>query len=87
MASTEQVIKDFIVQEFGQSNPVAITDDTRLVDEEVIDSLGIFLLVNFLQDRFGVEIGPEEVTLENFESVSAITELVEAKRVDSTDHA
>lgn len=84
MASIEDQIKDHIIAEFmgGNANS-ALTDETRLIDEEVIDSLGIFLLVNFLQDRFGVEVDPEEITLDNFETVSAMAQLVSGKRVAS----
>ena len=84
MASVEDQIREHIVAEFlGGDTSRALSDDTRLIDEEIIDSLGIFLLVTFIQERFGVEVGPEEVTLENFESVSAIAQLVAGKRVSS----
>lgn len=71
-------IKSRIVTEFmgGQGD---LGDETRLVDEEIIDSLGIFLLVGFIKERFEVDVEPEEVTIDNFATVSAITNLVEAK--------
>lgn len=53
-----------------------LSDDANLVEDEVIDSLGIFSLVGFIEERYGVEIDIEELTLENFESVPAITGLV-----------
>ena len=81
MASVADEIREHIAAEFMDGNPAGrLLDDTRLIDEEIIDSLGIFLLVTFIQERFGVEVGPEEVTLENFESVAAIAQLVSAKR-------
>jgi acyl carrier protein len=87
MASKEQLVREFILQEFMQDkSPSLLTDDTRLVDEEIIDSLGIFQLVNFLQERFGIEIGPEDVTLENFETTKAMISLVESRLVESPDH-
>ena len=51
----------------------------NLLEEEVIDSLGIFTLVSFIEDSFGVSVEPEEVNLDNFETVEAITNLVLAK--------
>ncbi|MFN2487475.1 MAG: acyl carrier protein [Acidimicrobiia bacterium] len=81
MASIQDQIREHIISEFNASTD--ISDETRLIDTEVIDSLGIFLLVNFLQERFGVEVDPEEVTLDNFESVSAMAELVSSKRLAS----
>lgn len=84
MASIEDQIREHIIAEFtGGTNTPGLTNETRLVDEEIIDSLGIFLLVTFIQEHFGVEVGPEDVTLENFETISAIAQLVSGKRVAS----
>ena len=76
--NVRDAIKTQIVGEFmgGQGD---LTDETRLVEEEIIDSLGIFLLVGFIKERFGVDVDPEDVTMENFATVDAITGLVEAK--------
>ena len=76
--NVREEIKSRIVTEFmgGQGD---LSDETRLVDEEIIDSLGIFLLLGFIKERFGVDVEPEDVTMENFATVSAITNLVEAK--------
>ncbi|MGH9167174.1 MAG: acyl carrier protein [Acidimicrobiia bacterium] len=81
MADTKQVIRDRIVEEYLQGRPTeALQDDTDLIQEEIIDSLGIFLLLEFIQERFGVAIDPEDVTLENFQTLEAITELVTSKQ-------
>ncbi|HJU81953.1 MAG TPA: acyl carrier protein [Acidimicrobiia bacterium] len=78
--SVSEQLKEHIAAEFMSGAPATqLEDQTRLIDEEIIDSLGIFLLVNFIQEKFGVDIDPEEVTIENFETVAAITELVSPK--------
>ena len=53
--------------------------DLRLIEEDVIDSLGIFSLVEFIDDRFHIEIQPEEITIENFGTLRAIEALVRRK--------
>ncbi len=45
----------------------------------VIDSMGIFRLVSFLEDTFNVRLGDEEITHDNLESINAIEKLVIAK--------
>lgn len=81
MADTKQVIRDQITQEFMQDRPAQTLDDhTNLIEEEILDSLGIFLLLGFIKERFGVEIDPEDVTLENFETLDAIVQLVASKQ-------
>jgi len=80
MSDVRAALRKRIVDEFmgGQGQ---IDDETRLVEEEIIDSLGIFLLLGFIKESFAVEVDPEDVTIENFASVSAIANLVEKKQV------
>ena len=81
MDSIEQAVKDFIVKEFLFDKPGQhLESDDLLVASDIIDSLGIFMLVAFLEKRFGVGVQPDDVILENFETVTAIKRLVEARR-------
>jgi acyl carrier protein len=72
-------ITEYIKSEFVLDGSSVDLDTANLLEEEVIDSLGIFTLVSFIEDRFGVTVEPEEVNLENFETVDAVTRLVESK--------
>lgn len=62
------------------SEPPTIADDEDLISEGIIDSLGIFLLVEFIENEFGVTVEAEEVVLENLNSVRAIANLVRTKQ-------
>jgi acyl carrier protein len=60
----------------------AITElslDYALIDNEVLDSLGIFELVSFVEDEFGITIDDEDLVIENFGSIGAIESMVAAK--------
>ena len=57
----------------------ALGDEDDLIDSGVVDSLGIFQLIAFLEERFGVKIGDEEITPENFGTIAAIDRLVAAR--------
>ncbi len=72
-------ISEYIRSEFVTEGMDADVETANLLEEEIIDSLGIFTLVSFIEDRFGVTVEPEEVNLDNFESVAAVTRLVESK--------
>jgi acyl carrier protein len=72
-------ISEYIRQEFVTEGMEADVETANLLEEEIIDSLGIFTLVSFIEDRFGVTVEPEEVNLGNFETVAAVTRLVESK--------
>lgn len=77
----EQEIKTYITQQFLLDQPDAeLKSDAKLIQQGIVDSLGIFLLIAFLQERFGIEVKPEEVVLENFESINAIRRMVMARQ-------
>lgn len=56
-----------------------IADDYPLIENGVLTSLQTLDLVLFLEDRFGVTIGDEEVNEENFGSIRAMVRLVAGK--------
>ena len=79
MADIKASIKDYILEEFVPDGDVDVDDDTNLLEEEVVDSLGIFTLVSFIENKFNVAVEAEEVNLDNFETLQSITKLVESK--------
>jgi acyl carrier protein len=79
MADIKADIKEYILEEFVPDGDVDVEDDTNLLEEEVIDSLGIFTLISFIEGKFDVSIDAEEVNLDNFETLNNITKLVESK--------
>ncbi len=81
MSEIKQALTEQIATEFLDGQAGDLSNQTRLVEDEIIDSLGIFLLLGFIKERFGVEVDPEDVTLENFATIDDIAELIEEKRV------
>jgi len=51
--------------------------ETKLIDDKILESFDIISLVGELSDEFDIEIGPKEMTAENFNSVDSITAMVE----------
>ena len=72
-------IIEYINEEFVIDGTDVDIATANLLEEEIIDSLGIFTLVSFIEDSFGVSVEPEEVNLDNFETVEAIAALVNGK--------
>ena len=54
--------------------------ETALIDDGLIDSLDIVAVVPELMEAFDVELGVDDLTPENFNSVEAIEELIESKQ-------
>lgn len=68
-----RIIRDHIDQEFlFRSKDSGLADDDSLIARGVIDSMGIFRLVNFLEQRFEIAVSPPDIVMENFRSLQAI---------------
>jgi acyl carrier protein len=76
-----QSITGYIVDEIAPTRPAAPpTPETRIIETGLIDSLGLFKLIAFIEDHFDVRIEPDEILIENFATINAITGLIRAKR-------
>lgn len=51
--------------------------ENALIDDGLIDSLDIVAVVTELMDTFDVQLGVDDLTPENFNSVEAICQLIE----------
>lgn len=60
-----------------------LTADTDLISEGLLDSLLIMDLMTFVEGRFGVRLGPQDVTPETFQSLGALAGVVESRMVTS----
>jgi acyl carrier protein len=73
-------IRGFIQSELLAGQVIrAVTDDDPLIDEGIIDSLGIMALIGFLEETFAIRIGGDELLPENFASVATISMLIAQK--------
>ena len=72
-------LRMFIVDELGWRGP-ELTDDYPLLENRVIDSLGLFRIVGFMEDEYGVEIDQTELVPQNFATLTAIRELAERSK-------
>jgi acyl carrier protein len=72
-------IRAFVLGKFPLAKARGLHDGSKLLEEGILDSLGVLELVNFLQDDHGIPIEDEELVPENFASIDAIAAFVEAK--------
>ena len=61
----------------GLKPGVVVDENTRLLDDHVIDSLAMISLVSELDDEFDVEISAKDIVPENFATVGAIQNLID----------
>jgi acyl carrier protein len=79
-AEVKDRIREYVLEEFAKTKGIdQITDSEVLTKNGIIDSMGIFRLVAFLEETFNVRVGDEEITHDNLESIDAIEKLVLSK--------
>ena len=59
---------------------VDFTDGTALIDDGILTSLDIVTIVSELMEGFEVEISVDDLVPENFNTVQAIWDLINARR-------
>ncbi|HPD17252.1 MAG TPA: acyl carrier protein [Planctomycetota bacterium] len=78
--SVEDQLKAMIVERlFLNVAPADIADDDLLMEKFEIDSVRLFEIVIGLEEVFDISLEDDEFSIERFESVKAIAELVRSK--------
>lgn len=73
--SLRDTIREFFVGELGLDLSTT-TDSDPLFSVGVVDSFGLIELLAFLEDELGAPISIMELTMDNIDSIDAITSLV-----------
>lgn len=73
-----QAVKAFIVEEFLPDVPAGeLADDHDLLENGIVDSLGLLKVIAWLEDRYGIDADTVDLDPESFTSVAAITAFIE----------
>jgi len=80
VSNVEEKIRAFIEETFILTDEkVELAEDQSLMDLGIIDSTGVFALIDFIEDIFGISIADDEVLPENLDSISRITAFIKRK--------
>ena len=72
-----QEIQEFLQKQLNKNKPEVILDpQTPLMDTGSLDSLELYNLIVFIEERYGIEINEDQITLENFKNLLAIEMLI-----------
>jgi acyl carrier protein len=76
--SHDSAIREFLVSEFLPGMPEGgIPEDFNLIDNGVIDSLGLLKVIAWIESRFGMSVDVTDMVPENFNSVGVISAFLE----------
>lgn len=81
MSNVEMEIRQFIKENYILTGEIGELDaDQSLTDQGIIDSIGVFALVDFIEQTYSVRVADDEMVPENLDSISRIVAFVTKKK-------
>ena len=71
-------VRDFIRREFLYDRSAPLAEDTVLFPD-LVDSLGIMTVVEFIEEKYGITIDDDELEAERFETLNSINAFIDEK--------
>ena len=75
MTNIEQKLKEYI----RETTSTDVDSETPLVEQGIIDSMGVMDLIAFIQASFHVEFTDDDLTADNFQNIHTIAGLIVSK--------
>jgi len=82
-----QHIQTVLLKYVMQSSVVDVSkikNDTLLFEEGIFDSMAFVLLIDFIEENFGIKPTDKDLIEENFKSIDAITKYIQNKKSINT---
>ena len=81
MAHVEPDIRSFLSEAFFLGDdPSELPSSSSLIESGIIDSTGVLELVGFLEEKYDIRIGDDELVPENLDSIDNIVRFVDGKK-------
>jgi len=79
MTILEELDKFVLVEFSGDFSKKSLEPDEDLLEQGIIDSLGIMKLILFIEETFSIKVLDEEIVPENFQCLNSMVKFVEQK--------
>jgi acyl carrier protein len=76
-------IEEELVRYFKERIDTEVAPDTHLIEDGLIDSMGIQELITFIERAYSVEFEMDDLTAENFGTLNDIGNIILLKRGES----
>jgi acyl carrier protein len=78
--TTVEKLREFVLTELHWDEARGkLTPDFPLIENHVVDSMGLLMLVSFVEEQFGIALEDEELVPDHFGTIGSIAQLVERK--------
>lgn len=81
MSTTNARVLKLVLPLIDQRRRDSINTESRLLDEKILDSMGLIQIVAELEKEFSISIRNEDLTFQNFNTVLDMSALVERSTV------
>ena len=69
----------FSMQKLINDKSIKLADESKLISDQIIDSLGVIEIVNILESKFNIVIEQSELVVENLDSIKFMTDYISTK--------
>jgi acyl carrier protein len=76
MKQVRNVIIDYLKATSFMEKDTQLEDNDSLTQKGIIDSIGLLELMDYISEKYSIEIPEEMLTPENFDSLQVITNMV-----------
>jgi acyl carrier protein len=78
---TAAQIRRYLEEHSALSNrSIQLTDDTLLLEEKILDSVGMLELLLFIEETFGLQVPEEDIAPDHFGTVKKLAAYVDSHR-------
>lgn len=82
MNTLDMLEKYLLTEVLADHGKKSLDPNEDLLEQGIIDSLGIVKLVLFLEESFGIQVDDQDITPENFQCLSSMVKYVERQLQD-----
>lgn len=76
-------IKTYLMEKFPLARKRGLNQEDNLLENGILDSLGVLDLVTFMEKEFAIQVGDEELVPENFQTLDTLAAFVQKKGLHS----
>ncbi len=85
VADVKEKVRAFVLEYAGSKGLTEVTDDQPLLTSDIIDSLGSFRMIDFLEQTFSLTIEDTDMVPENFQTLNEVENFI-ARKLGGLDH-
>ena len=79
--SVQENLKKFLLTEIAADlGKESLSSDEDLLEQGIIDSMGIMSLIEFMEANFSISIDDQEIIPENFQTIKNMEKFIEQKK-------